>query len=239
MRKDIDPFSDGPDERDATPDAGTADSGDDTANKNNGGNDGEKAKNDEKPDKPHPKRKIRNLTDGRKLAYSSTAAAISIVMTVLTCYLPITVAPLVMISLCYNIVMERCGLSYGIMTIVTSVGLGFLCSAANIAVLLMVAVVFVPYSLICAAIRKFDYSTIKTACLRIAVVSVFAALDVLFVFLLGALVADYADIASLISRIGNNFALGYIFVTLIAVLLFVCIDWLFVRLSKTIVKRLK
>ncbi len=125
------------------------------------------------------------------------------------------------------------------MTIIASVGLGFLCSAANIAVLFIIAIVFVPYSLICAAIRRFDYSTVKSACVRIVVISAVAALDVLFIYLLGGFVANYADITSLISRIGNSFALGYILVTLVAVLLFLCIDWLFIRLGKIIVKKLK
>lgn len=237
MRKDIDPFpDDGNEESDTLP----TDDKPEAEIKSEKTTDGDAVSDGGKtPEKSVSKRKRPQLSDGRKIAYAATAAAVSIVMTVLTCYLPITVAPLVMISLSYNIVIERCGLSYGLMTIIASVGLGFLCSAANIAVLLIIAIVFVPYSLICAAIRRFDYSTVKSACVRIVVISAVAALDVLFIYLLGGFVANYADITSLISRIGNSFALGYILVTLVAVLLFLCIDWLFIRLGKIIVKKLK
>lgn len=193
------------------------------------------------PSAPEPPRKKRRrrLSSGRKIAYAAVGTAIAVVMMVLTCYLPVTVAPLVMISLCYNIVSDKCGLGYGIMTILASVGLGFLCCMANIGVMLVVVIVFVPYSLICLPMKKLDYSSPKKAFARIAVISVFAALSVLFVYLLGGLVAGYVDLGSLMANIGSSFALGYIVVTLVAVVLFVCVDLLFISVGKQIVKKLK
>lgn len=190
------------------------------------------------PERKPEKKKKRRLSQARKITYSATAAAIAMVMMILTCYLPLTVAPLVMISLCYNVVIDRCGFGYGIMTMLVSVGLGFLCCAANVGVLLIVAVVFVPYSFVCVPLKKLDYSGLKKALVRIAVITVFAALEVLFVFLLGNLVTDYIDIAGMIESIGN-FAAGYIVVTIVAVILFVCVDVLFVMLGKQAARVLK
>lgn len=191
-------------------------------------------------DRPAPnKKKKRKLSSARKVAYAAVGTAIAVVMMVLTAYLPITVAPLVMISLCYNIVTEKCGLVYGIMTILASIGLGLLCCMANIGVMLVVVVVFVPYSLLCLPLKKLDYTSVKKALIRIAVIAVFAALCVLWVFLLGSLVAGFIDLNELMSNIGGSFAVGYIVVTLIAVILFVCVDLLFINLGKQIVKKLK
>lgn len=191
------------------------------------------------PSSKPPRRKKPRLSGGRKIAYSAVGTAIAVVMMVLTCYLPLTVAPLVMISLCYNIVSEKCGLGYGIMTIIASVGLGLLCCMSNIGVMLIVAVVFVPYSLICLPLKKLDYSSLKKALIRIVIIAAFGALCVLWVYLLGSIVAGFVDLESLIGNIGSSFAIGYTVITLIAVILFVCVDLLFINVGKQIVKKLK
>ena len=188
---------------------------------------------------PPRRKKKRKLSNGRKISYAAVGTAIAVVMMVLTCYLPVTVAPLVMISLCYNIVSEKCGLGYGILTILASVGLGFLCCIGSIGVMIVVVVVFVPYSLLCLPMKRLDYSSVKKAAIRIVIIAAFAALAVQFVFLLGANVAGYIDLAALMSDIGGSFAIGYIVVTLVAVILFVCIDLLFINVGKQIVKKLK
>ena len=201
--------------------------------------DGAPAGEPKTPPEPPRRKKKRRLSSGRKIAYAAVGTAIAVVMMVLTCYLPITVAPLVMISLCYNIVSDKCGLGYGIMTILASVGLGFLCCMGNLGVMLVVVVVFVPYSLLCLPLKRLDYSSLKKAFIRIAVIAVFAALAVLFVFLLGANVAGYIDLGALMSDIGGSFAIGYIVVTLAAIILFVCVDLLFINVGKQIVRKLK
>ena len=189
------------------------------------------------PAKPIKKKKRKN-TPARNVAITGTLTAISVVMMALTCYLPLTIAPLVVISLCYNLAFEKCGVPYGVMGILASVGVGFLVCAANVEILLIVTVVFVPYSLLSLLMRKLDYSTMKKAIVRIVIVTAFGALEVLFVYLLGALVAGYIDLSGIIGKIGGEFALGYVIITLISIIIFVCVDLLFMRLVKQIAKSL-
>ncbi len=190
---------------------------------------------------PEPKAspKKKKVSPGRKIAYSAVGTALSLIMIALTCYLPLTAAPLVMISLSFNIVTEKCGLGYGIMCMLASVGLGFVICIGAIGVMLIVVVVFVPYSLLCVFLRKLDYSSVKKALLRMPIIAAFAALETFFVWLLGSVVVGYVDITGIIQRIGGAFAAGYIVVTLIAVLIFEAIDWMFVTFGKAIVKKLK
>lgn len=191
---------------------------------------------------PRPPRKKR-LPPARKVAYSAIGAALSVVMITVAAWLPVTVAPLVLISICYNIVSEKCGIGYGIITMLVSVALGFLCSAANVAVLVLVAVVFVPYSLLCFFICRLDYKGVPRTVARMLIVAAFAALEVLIVYNIGnALITvnDYVDLSGIISFIaGGNFALGYVMVTLIAVVLFVLVDFVYVYFSRRIIAKLK
>lgn len=190
--------------------------------------------------KPERPRKKRSASRSRRVAYAAVGTAISVVMMVLTCYLPLTVAPLVMISLCYNVVTDKCGVGYGIMTVLASVGLGFLCCAANVAVLLIVVIVFVPYSALCLLLGRLrlDYGGVRKALIRGVSIAAFAALEVLFIYLLGGIVADFIDLAGLMSAIGS-LAVGYVVVTLLAIVVFLCIDFLFIAMGRQITRRLK
>ena len=200
---------------------------------NNGEPNGNKGKDIE------PKRKKKKASPGRKIAYTAVGTALSLIMIAMTCYLPLTVAPLVMISLCYNIVADKCGIGYGVLCMLASVGLGFVICIGAIGVMLIVVVVFVPYSIICVFLRKFDYSSIKYALIRIGIIAVFAALETFFVYLLGSLGVGYVDFGAIIDKVGGAFAVGYLVITLIVIVLFIAIDWMFVTFGKIIVKKLK
>lgn len=184
------------------------------------------------------KKKKKRASPAKKIATAAVGTALAVVMITLTCYLPLTVLPLVMISLCFNIVTERCGVWYGFASALAAVGLGFLVCAGNIAVMLIVVVVFVPYSVLCFCLRRLDYGSVKKALLRAAIVVAYASLDLFFVFLLGELVAAYAPLEDIFARIGG-FAVGYAVCTLVFDVLFVCIDWMFVLCGKWIVRKLK
>ena len=189
------------------------------------------------------RRRRRKFPPARKLAYAAIGAALSVVMIAIAAWLPVTVAPLVLVSISWNVVAEKCGPLYGLLSMAAGVTLGFLCSAANIAMLVLVAVVFVPYSLFCMLAKRLDYRTLPKSVVRILLIAAFAALEVLIVYNLGnALVGvnDYIDIARLISAAaGGNFALGYAMITLIAVLAFVLIDFVYVYFSRRILSKLK
>lgn len=201
--------------------------------------DSDSGQNDPQNAREKPKKKKKKASPGRKIAYTAVGTALSLVMIALTCYLPLTVAPLVMISLCYNIVAEKCGAGYGIMCMLASVGLGFVVCIGAIGVMLIVVVVFVPYSILCMFIRKLDYSSVKKALIRIAIIASFGALETFFVYLLGALVMNYVDMGEIIGKISGSFAWGYVAITGIVVVLFMAIDWMFVTFGKFIVGKLK
>lgn len=192
---------------------------------------------DKLPERKSPKKQ---KSMGRKIAYSAVGSALSVIMMVLTCYFPvITVLPLIMISLSFNVVMERCGIGYGIMTMLVSVGLGFLACGANVAVLLIVAIVFVPYSLICFAIKKIGYDSIKNVIIRVGIMIAFASLILMIIYFLAGMLISYIDVVRLIGLLGSNFALGYIIINIILVVAIILIDFAFLNAGKIIAKKLK
>ena len=172
----------------------------------------------------------RKLPPARKTAFAAISAALAVVMITIAAWLPVTAAPLLLVSVSWNLAAEKCGIGYGIASVLASVALGFLCSAANVAVLVLVAVVFVPYSLLCTLLSRLHvgYGRVPTAVIRVLSVAAFGALEVFIVYnIAGALagVNEYVDIGSIISFIaGGNFAAGYIGVTVAAAVIFVLVD---------------
>lgn len=189
------------------------------------------------------RRRPRKLPPSRKIAYSGICTAIAVIMIAVASWLPVTVAPLVLVALSWNVVADKCGIGYAFISMAASVALGFLCSAANIAVLVLIAVAFVPYSLLCMLMRRLDYGNIFRSVVRIICVAAFAALEVLIIYNLGnALIGvnEYVYLGSVISAAaGGNFALGYAIVTLIGIFAFVLVDFVYVFLSRRIITRLK
>jgi len=187
----------------------------------------------------------RRLPPTRRLAYAAISAALSVVMITIAAWLPVTAAPLLITNISWNAAMEKCGFGYGLMSMIASVALGFLCSAANVAVLVLVAVVFVPYSLLCYGLSRagVDYKRALKAVLRAVIIAAFGALEVLIVFkIAGALtsVGDYVSIDGIISFIaGGNFALGYFAVTLAVMVIFILVDLIYCYFFRRVLDKLK
>ncbi len=185
------------------------------------------------------------LPPTRRLAYAAISAALSVVMITIAAWLPVTAAPLLITNISWNAAMEKCGFGYGLMSMIASVALGFLCSAANVAVLVLVAVVFVPYSLLCYGLSRagVDYKRALKAVLRAVIIAAFGALEVLIVFkIAGALtsVGDYVSIDGIISFIaGGNFALGYFAVTLAVMVIFILVDLIYCYFFRRVLDKLK
>ena len=185
------------------------------------------------------------LPPTRRLAYAAISAALSVVMITIAAWLPVTAAPLLITNISWNAAMEKCGFGYGLMSMIASVALGFLCSAANVAVLVLVAVVLVPYSLLCYGLSRagVDYKRALKAVLRAVIIAAFGALEVLIVFkIAGALtsVGDYVSIDGIISFIaGGNFALGYFAVTLAVMVIFILVDLIYCYFFRRVLDKLK
>lgn len=187
----------------------------------------------------------RRLPPTRRLAYAAISAALAVVMITIAAWLPVTAAPLLITNISWNAAMEKCGFGYGLMSMIASVALGFLCSAANVAVLVLVAVVFVPYSLLCYGLSKacIDYKRALRAALRTVIIAAFGALEVLIVFKIAGVltgVGDYVSIDGIISFIaGGNFALGYFAVTLAVMIIFILVDLVYCYFFRRILDKLK
>ncbi len=189
--------------------------------------------------KGRPKKKV---SPARKIAYTAVGTALALAMIALTCYVPVvTIAPLIMISVSYNIVADKCGIGYGIVCMLASVGLGFLVCIGAIGVMLIVLVVFVPYSALCFLIRPLGYTSVGKGAARAGIVAAFGALETFFVWLLGSLVFTYVNIGEMIDKLmqGGSFAAGYLIITVIAMIIFIAVDIMYMTFGQMVVKKLK
>lgn len=178
----------------------------------------------------------------RNIAYSAVAAALSLVMITLTAYVPmLTVAPLIVCALAWNVVIDKCGIGYGIVAMAASVGLGFLTvMGAGFAVMIVVGIVFVPYSLVAYFMKSLTYEKVWKVLTRIGILIVFASLAFMCLYFTADAIMAFVNISQIIENIsGGNFAVGYFVLNLIAVVIIVGIDYIFLYMRAYIVKRLK
>lgn len=182
-----------------------------------------------------------NINNSRKVAYSAVAVALSLTMIALSTYVPIfSVAPLVIVSLSWNIVMEKCGLGYGIASMLATIALGFLVSiGAGFSIMIVVGVAFVPYSLVAFFMRNIDYSK-SYGIIRAIVLLVVASLSFLAMFLLTEAVLGYIDIMEIISTIfADNIVIGYIVLNVASAIAFIIIDLIYLNMRKYILAKLR
>lgn len=179
---------------------------------------------------------------GRNAAYSAVAAALSLVMIFLTAYVPVlTVAPLVVCALAWNVVIDKCGVKYGIASMLASVGLGFLTVlGAGFGVMIIVGIVFVPYSLLAYFMKPLTYDKVWKILTRLGTLIVFASLIFICLYFTADAIIGFIDITRIIDNIsGGNFWAGYLVLNLIAVAAVIGIDYIFLYMRAYIVKRLK
>ena len=183
-----------------------------------------------------------NNSQGRKTAYSAVATALSLAMIFLTAFVPVmTVAPLLVTALAWNVVLDKCGVGYGLLTMVATIGLGFLTVlGAGYAVMIIIGVVFVPYSLLAYFIKPLTYDKVWTVAVRLVIMAVFASVALVCLYFTADFIMSYIKLASLMSTLGGgNFAVGYLIVNLIAVAAVIGIDFMYLTLRAYIIKRLK
>lgn len=184
-----------------------------------------------------PKRE-RKTSVGRRIAYSAVGTALSVVMIVLACYLPLTVLPLVLISLCLNIVYRRCGIAFGLVSTVAVAGLGFLFCIGHIGVMLTVCIVFLPYSLICYFLRNTDYSGVKKGFIRGGVMTAFISVAFMGLYFLADMVAEFLDIGGFLERF-DSIVLPYLIVNAVLAVAIVIVDFVYLEACRIILPKLK
>lgn len=176
------------------------------------------------------------------MAYSAVGTALSLVMIFLTAYVPVlTVAPLVVAALAWNVVIDKCGIGYGIVSMVAAVGLGFLTAiGAGFGVMIVVGIVFVPYSLIAYFMKNLTYDKPLKVVIRLLILAAFASLAFMGLFFTADAILAYVNIIQIIDNIsGGNVGIGYFVLNLLAVVLVIGIDYVYLYMRRYILKRLK
>ena len=186
-----------------------------------------------------PKRN--NRESARKIAYAAVGTALSLAMIFMTAYLPLSIAPLLICALVWNVVIDKCGLGFGLASIAATVALGFLTViGAGFAVMIIIGIVFVPYSLIAHFIDKLVYDKIWKAAARIGILAVFASVAFVCLYLTANQIMGVIDIGGIIGKVsGENFALGYAVLNMVAVAAVILIDFMYLNMRAYIVKRLR
>lgn len=138
-----------------------------------------------------------NLT--KKITESAVCAAIATVAVLITVYTPANFVPLIFASVAYYIALRRTG-AWGLLSLVASLSLAFVFTGPRDS-FIMLAVMFAPYALLCAAMQKLDYNGVKNTAVRSLIVVVFFCA----VAVLSVQVAEFIteiDISAILEKFG-------------------------------------
>ncbi len=174
---------------------------------------------------------------GRKAAYTAVSSALSVIAIVTACYLPVTVLPLITISLAVSVVADKCGAGWGVLSMAVSAGIGTLACFGHVGIMIVAGLVFYPFSLLCIPLRPFDYSSVKGVVIRVLSMTALASLSFLGLFLLASQIADFINLEAVFERIGT--AAAYVVLNVALAAAFVIVDWTFLKLVKIIGKRIR
>lgn len=184
-------------------------------------------------DKTRAKKKPVQLKPSKKIAYSAVAAAIAVVASVITVFLPVKVMPLVLASFCFFLALVKCGVVYGLLTAAATVLITFLAGGLSTS-LIFLCVTFVPYSLICLLMRRFDYKKWSSALIRAAAAIVFINLSFAAVYFIAKyVVLDGFDVLAAVGKA------GYLIAALLVSAVAVLTDFLFVQCDAVITPKIR
>lgn len=163
------------------------------------------------------------ITNTRKITYSAVATTLSIVAMALTLVLPLKISLLLVCSVCYYLILEKCKLVYGLLTIAASLLIMFFIGGFSSPFILN-AIIFAPYSILAYYIKRFRHNKAATCAIREVIVVAFANLALMGVFFLMKYVSF--DIAGVISNLG-----GYWVLAIIISVFAIVFDFLFVQIE--------
>lgn len=166
----------------------------------------------------------------RKIAYSATFTAVSVVAIVASRYLPVTLTALLVCSVCYFLCLIRCGIGYGLLCITASLVASFILGGVG-TVFLLDAVIFAPYSLLAYFIKKLRYLG-KTAVIRAGIIVIFANIVFALTYYLLA-----SHISYNFSVMGERF--GYAVLAVMVSGFALVTDYLFFQATEYFLKRFR
>ena len=138
--------------------------------------------------------------NSKKIAYCGACVAISQIGVLISAFTPMQIVPLILVSLALYVAFRRCGLVYGIISLVACIGLTFAISGLRLT-FIFTALFFAPYALVAYATYKIGYQSVKCALVRIVVSGVTFLTSFLIIVLLFDVIAGTA-ISTIISKIG-------------------------------------
>lgn len=176
----------------------------------------------------------------RRITFSAVAVAISAVCVLLTNVLPISFALLAIAAVCYYLVFDKCGVAFGFLAILASVGISF--SMGLTSAFLLNTIIFVPYSVVAYFCRKFIYTNNKYAIIRSIIVGLYAILlfyilTLVFNWILTTGYTGSTDSVAHLDKLINN--VGVIIAGVIFTLVTVIFDFAFQILVKQLSARIK
>lgn len=174
------------------------------------------------------------MNRSRKITYSAVGAAIAAILVVLTNFGWLKVSLLMGAALSYYIVMDKCGVWYGLATVLVSlivaVSLG---GVMSFSAFILDGLIFAPFAVLSYFIRKLYYTNWKTALLRLGIMIVFANLSLCAVWFTAEWITT-VKIGYICSRLG-----GYPILALVFTAMALVFDFLFNQLSYRVVKLIK
>ena len=159
----------------------------------------------------------------KKLTIAAIGAAVSAVCVFLTNIVPIGVTLLLFATLCYYLVLCKCGLLYGLLDIAASLLLTFFTGGVSVlsSAFLLTAVVFAPYSLLAYGLRKLYYTKWRHALIRIAVMIVFANVTLVGVWFLGQWITN-VNVGAMADKLGGYAVLAVVYTGVAVLSDFLC-----------------
>lgn len=170
-------------------------------------------------------------SSAKKIAYSATFTAVSVVAIVASRYLPITITALLACSVCYFLCLKRCGIGYGLLCIVASLVVSFVLGGVG-TVFLLDAVLFAPYSLLAFLMKKLPYFG-KKAMIRAGIIVIFANIVFALIYYLLASHISY-DFVVMSERFG-----GYAVLAVMVSGFALVTDYLFWQATEYFIKRFR
>ena len=154
----------------------------------------------------------------RKITYTAVCVAIAVISVLLSQFSPARIVPLILCSLAFYVAFARCGIVYGVISVIAGVAICFFISGIN-ATFLFLCVVFAPYSILAFCMRKLSYKVTWQLVIRLVVSAVFFAVAFIVMMLLFDKIAG-TSLSVLIDRIGKVWAGVLIVIAVLPVDLF-------------------
>lgn len=171
-------------------------------------------------------------TSARKITTAAVCTAVAVICCALSAYTPLSFTTLYFASFCIFLCFDRSNVVYGLLCAAATVGLTFIMAGLSVTFFMLI-LIFVPYGIICAAMKKFNYRHLKKGLIR-AVVMLVAINVLLFLtyFTVSRLLLSDLPLIEWVDKF------GYPIFALIATVIFAPLDVIFTETAPIVIKRI-